>query len=142
VFVVILAVFSLIVIMSLVAYFIGFSTMAMSVLFAMVSMPIIDIVLLVATCWKVLQMSRSSKFSQNSSFNELKERFWMILEFMGVVATVMVMEITGAISFSRYDHTYECLIVLDVIKCYSAALIFTVFFTSKPMEKHRKYLKF
>jgi hypothetical protein len=128
--------------MTLVQYFLGFNAMVLTVLFGMISMPIIDVVLLIDTCWRVLQMSRSSMFSQNSSFDELKQRFWMILEFTGVVATVMVMEITSAISFSRYNHTYEFLIVLDVIKCFSAALIFVVIFTSKPMEKHRNYLKF
>jgi hypothetical protein len=86
----------------------------------------IAIIALIASNIKVLLMDRSLSYSQSSNFKNLKRQFRLTLEFLAVILVVLGIEIFAMVDFSKSDQSYDFLIVLDVIKCFSAALIFSL----------------
>jgi hypothetical protein len=85
--------------------------------------PTIVALLSVVSCIIVVSMDKSSNYSENSRFDDLKRQFWLIFFIQLIVATVILIQI---IAFARYfggDQSHDSMTLLDIIKCYSAALI-------------------
>jgi hypothetical protein len=91
----------------------------------------VAVLALISSITKIFKMSLSLSHSQSSNFKDLKRQFRLTLEFLSVVLVVLGIEVFAMMDFSKSDQSYDFLIVLDVIKCFSAALIFSLVMDNK-----------
>lgn len=102
-----------------------------------------ELIFSILTAIKVVQMIRSRDFSQNAQFQLEKERFvrlklmnetrssscqhdfrfWIYLELQAILIITYPVEI---LSFANRDESFYVFIIADIVKCFSALLIFTV----------------
>lgn len=60
-------------------------------------------------------------------------RFWTILEVQGVLLAVFILEIFTMINHQKRGYSY--FITIDITKCFSAALVFALFITTKKVRE-------
>jgi hypothetical protein len=101
---------------------------------ALIVEPAVAVLTLIGLGFKVFLMDQSSKYSQNSRILNLKRQFWLIFGILGVVSTVFVTEILAFIYLSYIYQSNDLMIVLDVIKCYSAGLILALAMDCKVID--------
>jgi hypothetical protein len=89
--------------------------------------PAVKVLVLIASCVVVSQMNRNLSNPQSSRFKNRKRKTWLNFGFLVVVSTVFGIEIAAFVNRVK-TQSYRFMVVLDIIKCYSVALLFAIDF--------------
>lgn len=100
------------------------SVLIVVIIFAV--MAVADVVLLIITAVKILQISKTAK-SDDKWFQDEMERFWTYVQAFGVIILTCVFQLHSCTLYECFDSK----IVLDFLKCFSAILIFAIFVLTK-----------
>jgi hypothetical protein len=103
--------------------------------------PVTIVLLWITSVIKVCFKNRKSSYSENSRFKGLKKQFWLTFEFQVIMTTVFLIHQIFFMKFYREDQPNDpwySMIIFDVIKCYSAALMFALAIEFKVMIQTEK----
>lgn len=114
-----------------------------------VGLIIFDVIIFIMAGVKIFNMSRTGSFAKNSRFQLEKDRFdiflgsvkfvtvffhrfWNYLELHAILVVTYVTEFVMVVIFQ--DNSYNSLFISDIIKCFSAVLIFVILVSDQNVQ--------